>query len=154
MFDDVRENVGLRVVEMSVGGIRVAIMNNRVHETRPDPGPGYRWATRREHVVDALLGLWDLLLACAAGAIAGTVTLAAFAWVIPGVFATSSRAASELTGGDNGSAPSGVALAVEGITPWVGLAVGLIVAVQVTRTVARRQPLRGGPLRPDPARDQ
>lgn len=115
-----RENVGLRAAEMSVRGIRVKLMNNRVHETRPAPGPGYRWATRRELAVDALLSVWDVLLACMAGAIAGTVTIATCAWVIPAVFVSTSRTASELAGGGNVAAPSGVASALEGIMPWVG----------------------------------
>lgn len=139
---------------MSVRGIRVTVMNNRVHETRPDPGPGYRWATRRELVVDALLGLRDMLFAWVIGAVAGTAIFVTCAWAMPAVLASTSRTASELTGGDNGSAPSGVASAVAGMMPWVGLVLGLVVAVRVMLTVARRQPLRGGPLRRDPASDQ
>lgn len=129
-------------------------MNSRVQATRPDPGPGYRWATRREFAVDALLGVRDLLFAWLVGAVAGTAVFATVAWVMPAVFVAGSRAVSELTVGDNGSAPSGVVLAVEGMMPWVGLVYGLVVAVRVMLTVARRLPLRGGPLRRDPESDQ
>lgn len=53
-----------------------------------DPGPGYRWATRRENATAFILDIGTVFLAAVTGANAGALVFGFFAWGLPRLLPT------------------------------------------------------------------
>lgn len=130
----------------------------RVMSETFDPGPGYRWATRRENVTAFVLDVANAILAAAAGAIAGALVFGVIGWVIPQLFQGASLMAAQIPAGtatNGGSAsasePGWMNLLHNGTHTAVqimGLIAGIYAAYVVGLRVLRALPVHSGPLRP------
>lgn len=126
------------------------------HSETFDPGPGYRWATRRENVTTFVLDVANAILAAAAGAITGALFFGVIGWGIPQLLQGASLKAAQVPGD---TANKGASAADSGwmnllhngthtATQIMGLIAGIYAAYVVGLRVLRALPVHSGPLRP------
>lgn len=123
---------------------------------RFDPGPGYRWATRRENATAFILDIGTALLAAVTGASAGALMFGFFAWGLPRLLPTAlstTRAVGGTTTADTApQADSGWTLVMSNgshaLMLLAGGAVGVYTAYVVGMRMIRALPVHSGPLRP------
>lgn len=122
---------------------------------RFDPGPGYRWATRRENVTAFALDVGTVFLAAVIGAVVGALVFGSIVWGIPQLTSTAGSTMRAVGGaqpdGVPGTAPGWVNVLSNGTSVVIliaGLIAGFFAAYVVGLRVIKALPVHSGPLRP------